>query len=45
MGILDNFEAYIDHIEKSDHTCSFEKDGDQTDTCILCAEARPEENK
>lgn len=45
MGILDNLEAYIDRVERSDHTCSFEIDVDGAVTCKRCGAVKHEEGK
>lgn len=45
MGILDNLEAYMDHLERTGHTCSFEKDTDGAVTCKSCGAVKRDEAK
>jgi hypothetical protein len=40
MGFLDNLEAYMDHHERANHTCAFEKDADGKVTCSKCGAAK-----
>jgi hypothetical protein len=40
MGFLDNLEAYMDHHERTNHTCAFEKDADGKVTCSRCGAAK-----
>jgi hypothetical protein len=40
MGFLDNLEAYMDHIERTNHTCTFEKDADGKEKCSNCGAAK-----
>ena len=43
MAFLDNFEAYIDYVERTNQTCACKKDADGKATCSGCS--APEHNK